>query len=546
VQRGKPGEESSVIHPEETDTAGPVPEHCCCLEEVQMDEEKAPNEEQFPVVMIPSKKKEETATELVQFKISLISPVIYQTHTFRSDRAYLETVAARFYDLPDGRRRRFSVKTLERWVRKYRADSADGLKTKTRSDMGSSRTLTLVVMVRIAVIVKEVPQIKCTEVLHRLEGKDGLLEKGAVSVDTIRRFILIHDLRNPVICEERIRKSFVVDNAGDLWEADTCYLFKIPDKKGKLKWVYIQGIMDDHSRRIVSAICYMQDTAENFQKTLFHAISSHIVPICLYCDNGSPYICGQLKEICNRLGITLIHTRSEDGASKGCIERFWLSAVMALLPDLILDKVNTLEGVQQVVDEYVERYNNSLNRGVNGIPNERYQASILRKPGRKAKSLEWLKEQFVNQKWCHLYNDNVIHFNNAHYRIPDELVFKVRQIYKKSVPVRYDPKDIDGTICVVLKGQKHPLSLDDPSENNNKRRNTGGRKAQMAEQAEAKAKRKMSVAEQRAEERYQRRMAGIQLSVREEPLPALNTEIALQEHPMEEKQELLPVDYTVI
>ena len=508
-----------------------------------MDEEKIPNEEQFPVVMIPSKEKEEAATELIQFKIALISPVIYKTHTFRSDRAYLETVAVRVYDLPDGRKRKFSVKTLERWVRDYRADGADGLRTKTRSDLGSSRTLTLVVMMRIAVIVKEVPQIKCTTLLCRLEEREGLLEKGAVSVDTIRRFIRIHDLRNPVACEERIRKSFVVDNVGDLWEADSCYLFKIPDEKGNLKWVYIQGIMDDHSRRIVSASCYMQDTAENFQKTLFHAISSHIIPICLYVDNGAPYICGQLKEICNRLGITLIHTRSEDGASKGCIERFWLSAVMAVLPNLILDKVNTLEGVQQAVDKFVNQYNNSLNHGVNGIPNERYQASILRKPGRKAKSLEWLKEQFVNQKWCHLYNDNVIHFNCTHYRIPDELVPQIRQIYREKIPVRYDPKDIDGTICVVLKGQKHPLSLDNPSENNKKCRNTGGRKAQLAEQAEAKAKKKMSVAEQRAEERYQRRMAGVSLPAGEEPL--FMTEAA-QEPLMDEKTELLSVDYSMI
>ncbi len=511
-------------------------------------DEKTLEEEQFPTEIIPSKKKEETEADLLQYKISLISPVIYQTHTFRSDRAYLESVAVRTYELPDGRIRKFSVKTLERWVRNYRTDSADGLKTKPRSDLGSSRTLTLVVMLRIAEIVKEVPQIQSTKLLHRLEDKEKLLEKGSVSADTIRRFITIHDLRNPVICEERIRMSFVVDNAGDLWEADTCYLFKIPDKKGNLKWVYIQGIMDDHSRQIVAAICYMQDSADNFQATLFHAISSHVIPITLYVDNGSAYICMQLKQICNRLGITLIHTRARDGASKGCIERFWLSMVNDIIPDLVLDKVNTLEGVQKVVDKFVERYNNSLNRGVNGIPNERYQASILRKPGRKPKSLAWLREQFVNQKWCHLYNDNVIHFNCAHYRIPDELVPKVRQSYRQKLPILYDPKDIDGTICIEHKGKRYPLSLDNPSENNKKRRNTGGRKAQLAEQAEAKAKKKMSVAEQRAEERFQRRMAGVKFPAEEAPISMPETEAVfpLQEVPMEEKQELLSVDYTMI
>ena len=505
------------------------------------------NEEtQFPAVIVPTEEKERREAELVQFRLSLISPAIYHTHTYPSDRAYFMAVSEKTYTLPDGRCRTFSVKTLERWLRNYRADGAAGLQVKPRSDLGSSRTLTLAVMVRIAEIVKEVPQIKCTVLLRRLVDKEKLLEEGAVSADTIRRFIKMHDLRDPVVCEERIRKSFVVDNAGDLFETDTCYLFKIPDEQGNLKWVYIQGIMDDHSRRIVSAICYMQDTAENFQKTLFHAISSTVIPISLYADNGSPYISTQLKQICNRLGITLIHTRSSDGASKGCIERFWLTAVMNMIPDLVLDRVTTLEGVQQVVDEHVEKYNNSLNTGVNGIPNERFQASLQRKPARRPRSLEWLRAQFVNSKWCHLYNDNVIHFNCNHYRIPDDLVPKVRQKYEKKIPVCYDPKDIDGTICVILGEHRHALSIDDPKENNKQRRNTGGRKAQLAEQAAEKEKKRISIAEQRAEERYQKRMAGVQQENDCELLPALLPAEEVNDPAAEKQEEILAVDYTMI
>ena len=459
----------------------------------------------LPVVKVISEEKEQKETDLIQFKISLIAPVIYQTHTYQSDRAYLLSMSEHTFVLPDGNNRRFSLKTLERWVRRYRADGADGLRTMPRRDLGSSRTLTLVVMVRIVWIIKEVPQIKCTKLLGRLED-ESFLVKGSVSVDTIRRFINMHGLRNPVVCEERIRKSFVVDNAGDLFEADTCYLFKIPDQKGNLKWVYIQGIMDDHSRRILAAVCYMHDSADNFMKTLFKAISFHMIPTRLYVDNGSPFICKQLKDACNRLGISLIHTRASDGASKGCIERFWLSTVMDTLPDLILDKVNTLEGVQAVVDRFVEKYNSRINRGVNGIPNERYQASLVRKPARKAKSLDWLKEQFLCQKWCHLYNDNVIHLDRNHYRIPDEVVLHIRKAYGAKIPVLYDNTDVSGTVCVEYGNKKYPLSLDNPSENNNSRRNTGGREVRIAETAQEKESRRKSVSEERAEERYTRRI----------------------------------------
>ena len=512
-----------------------------------MPKEEKVQEDLLPVVITENRERDLKETEMVQFKISLIVPVIYHTHTFRSDRAYFISIADRTYELPDGRTRKFSVKTLERWAREYRADGAVGLRTKARSDLGSSRTLTLVVMVRIAEIMKEVPQIKCTVLLHeRLEDREKLLEKGAVSVDTIRRFIRIHDLRNPVICEERIRKSFVVDHAGDLFEADTCYLFKIPDEKGNMKWVYIQGIMDDHSRRIVAAICYMNDSAENFQNTLFHAVSSHMLPSALYVDNGSPYICKQLKDVCNRLGIALIHTRASDGASKGCIERFWLSTVMTVLPNLILDKVTTLDGVQQVVDEFVAKYNSSLNQGVNGIPNERFQASLLQKPARMPQSLSWLREQFITQKWCHLYNDNVVHLDCKHFRLPDEIVAKVREHYGKNIPIHYDPKDIPGTICVVLNEKKHRLTLDDPAENSGSRRNTGGRKAQLEEAAKERAKEKVSVAEQRAEARYRKRMAGVPGlnpdDTGEIILPGLPSPAASA--PMEEA--LLKLDYEAI
>ena len=496
-----------------------------------------------PIVITENKERELRETEMVQFKISLLSPAIYHTHTYRSDREYFASVAERTYDLPDGRHRKFSIKTLERWLRDYRADGPGGLRTKTRSDLGSSRTLTLAAMVRIAEILKEVPQIKATVLLGRLVDKEKLLEEGAVSVDTIRRFICMHDLRNPVICEERIRKSFVVDYAGDLFEADTCYLFKIPDGEGRMKWVYIQGIMDDHSRKVVAAICYLNDSAENFQRTLFQAVSTHMIPAVLYVDNGSPYICKQLKDICNRLGTSLVHTRASDGASKGCIERFWLSAIMNVLPNLILDRVTTLEGVQKLVDQYVEEYNRSLNRGVNGIPNERYCASLLKKPARRPQSMAWLREQFITQTWCHLYNDNVIHFQCSHFRIPDEVVAKVREHYGKSIPVRYDPENILGTICVVLNGQTHRLSLDDPSGNNRTRRNTGGRKAQLKEQAQEKAQKKMSIAEQRAEERYRNRMAGVPGMDPDDTGEILRPDFSAPEDSAPSEEALLSLDY---
>ena len=97
--------------------------------------------------------------------------------------------------------------------------------------------------------------------------------------------------------------------------------------------------------------------------------------------------------------------------------------------------------------------------------------------------------------------------------------------------------------------KKYPLSLDNPSENNNSRRNTGGRKTQLAEIAREKENRRKSVAEERAEERYNRRMAGvkqIKADMKETPLPEAANINTQDNNPTAETKCPLTVDYTKV
>ena len=75
--------------------------------------------------------------------------------------------------------------------------------------------------------------------------------------------------------------------------------------------------------------------------------------------------------------------------------------------------------------------------------------------------------------------------------------------------VFYDPHDKEGTLHIRYRGEEFPLAEHDPEANDGKPRNTGGRKSELAERAKTKEAERMSLAEQRAEERYARRMAGV-------------------------------------
>ena len=217
-----------------------------------------------------------------QFRLGLISSVVFNTHDKRSERQELIRISCRYYKGPDGTMVKCSYQTLCRWVRSYRDKGIAGLYTKKRSDSGSTRVLSLEVQVRIQEILKAVPSIRIAKLGRRLV-EEGLLKKGDVSDDTLRRFVLAHDLRNPAAQEERIRRSFLVRETGFLWESDSLYFIKIR-KKGKLHWVFIQGIIDDHSRLIVAARCYWHDNARNFQDTFRSAVARWNVPVKLYVD----------------------------------------------------------------------------------------------------------------------------------------------------------------------------------------------------------------------------------------------------------------------
>ena len=455
----------------------------------------------------PSEEDMARRDEWAQFRLGLISTVVFHTHDMGSDRQELIRIAGKTHDLPDGSRKKYSYETLSRWVRNYRERGIRGLWTRTRSDSGESRALEGAVIGRIVAIMAQVPAIKAAKLGRRLV-KEGYLKEGDVSDDTLRRFIKAHGLRNPAAAEERIRRSFIALEAGYLWESDSLYYIKLP-REGKLRWVFVQGIIDNHTRMILAAKCYWHDNARNFQDTFRYAVGRFHIPVKLYVDNGSPFIDRQLVAICNRLGVTLIHTRSNDGASKGVVERGWLSLLMDTIPDIILDGVDTMEGIQEVVDRYVDMYNTKENTGVGGIPVERYRESEKRIVLRKAGSSVELSRLFMNEASHFVHNDNTVCKWKKKWEIPDDLVVQLRKDKARHVVVYYDPHDGEGTIHVVYREKEYPLAAHDPLANDGKKRNTGGRKTELAGKAKEKREAEMSLAERRAEERYARRMAGV-------------------------------------
>lgn len=442
-----------------------------------------------------------TRESLVQFKFHLIAPALYGTHGMNSNKDYFRSISAITYTLPDGSRRSYSVPTFERWLRDFPSGNMDSLKTKTRSDKGATRKLSPAARIRLAELVQTVPNGRTTTYFNRLK-KEHLIEDGAASCSTVRRYIDNNHLREERETAEKLRNEFLLPHAGDLYVTDTCYFEKITPGSpgGKRQWVYVQAIIDDHSRLAMVEECTLSDSAEAFQRTFRKAISLYGVPKMLYTDLGSPYNNNDLTRICNRLGVALVHAHPSDGAAKGVIERSWQSLETDTQVDIVVDELNTFEQIAERVAEWKDEYNSRVNRGVNGVPVERWAASVGRHPIRRLSEKE-LSEAFSLVRTRQLSNTGILSLDRVRYKVPDKLRRIVRP--RTSLDIVYDPLDIPGTIHVEYDGENYPLTVDDPYEN---ARVNADRAREAGEQRKSIAG--ASAADIRAEERYRARMAG--------------------------------------
>ena len=254
--------------------------------------------------------------QMTEFKFGLIAPVLQETYADDSETQYFKRITENPITFPNGKTIKLNYKTLQKWAGNYRKYGMSSLMPVYRSDKGSTRALDLDTIERIYVLKAKFPRINATQMYRQLCDEGYLDSKTGVSA--VQRFVKNNDLKGASNPQMRDRKAFEMENFGELWQADTCYITPI-HVNGESKRLYAIGIIDDYSRYVVAAELFYQDNAYNFQNVLKKAILATCIPHKLLVDNGCSYANEQLSLICVDCGSVLIHTRVRDGASKGKI-----------------------------------------------------------------------------------------------------------------------------------------------------------------------------------------------------------------------------------
>lgn len=248
-----------------------------CMDEIPIaPEQETEIDEPVGKEAVPAEKKPEVKNDplLMNFKLSVVNVVIMKLYSEKSAHAYLKKLAERDHILDDGRVLHFGLKTFEGWVRNYRKSgmNVSSLETHVRSDKGASRKLPPFVINRISEYLQASPKSTAAEVLQQLE-EENLIVVGLVSEETIRRLIKTNHLRPAVGTEdERIHHPFIMDNVGDMWQADTCYGNSVlsMDEDGTIQAEMYSASTAETEEKVDALVDMLLDVSESMIKRFAH------------------------------------------------------------------------------------------------------------------------------------------------------------------------------------------------------------------------------------------------------------------------------------
>src|SRR6058998_4130107 len=278
------------------------------------------------------------------FRHAILGDVLSRNLRRGQLRPALKQLVQQTYQDPHGRMRRVAYKTLEEWYYKYRNGGFEALKPRPRKDSNRSRVLAEDIQQLILDMKREDPGRSARLILRELELA-GRIRVGQASVSSVERLLRRHGLSGPRMeLEQAARYRWEASMCGELWQGDALHgpLLMNP-VTGRAQRAIVFGLLDDRSRLIPYLEAGFGETEERFLGMLHQAIARRGIVRKLLLDNHASFSGYDLRLLCARLGIHLVHSRPGDAPSKGKIERAWRTLRGQLIERLDLERVPTID-----------------------------------------------------------------------------------------------------------------------------------------------------------------------------------------------------------
>jgi putative transposase len=307
------------------------------------------------------------------FWCSLLSPLVLGEIPVANREAYFRTLAQEERLLPNGKRKRISVRTLRRWWHRLRSEGVQGTARRTRRDRGRPRAKLQPLLERAVQLKREQPRrshVVINRILRREFGR-------AVPRSTLYRHLRLQGAtrRKLGASQEKIRCRWTRDQPDALWVGD----FEDGPPvihQGEAVQTYLSAWIDCHSRYVVEARYYLRENFDILIDSLLRAWSRHGTPRELYVDNAKIYHADALKLACTELHTKLLHRPPRDPPAGGLIERFIQTLQGQLEAEIRAARPLSLGDINRVLQAWLtQEYHAAVNSETEQAPTARYDAT---------------------------------------------------------------------------------------------------------------------------------------------------------------------------
>ncbi len=357
----------------------------------------------------------------------------------------IKTVAAQTFTDEDGDPRKFTWRTIQTWLYRYKSQGITGIQPKSRKDKGQPRKVTPEELLEALNIARRHFKDKNADrmSLYRYCIAKGLLSKNQIAQTTFYRFIREYELlKSDDQLKNKKRLAFCMQYANQLWQGDTMFGPYVQTPKGH-KQSKLIAFIDDASRVICHAEFFFEETIDSLVKALKSAFYKRGIPEQLYVDNGSIYTSAEITLICARIGCILRHTPVRDGAAKGKIERFFRRVRQQFLSRRL--DLSHLDNLNRQFTSWVEDEYNAVHHSTLGMkPIDRFAFDLKRIKFLEPSAIQ--DELFFAEETRKVKKDNTFSFKNTRYETPVDL-------RDKTITIRFDRTKKD-RIVIYYKNQR--------------------------------------------------------------------------------------------
>ena len=349
--------------------------------------------------------RQTTATSTARLRFAIIGSLLASPPPRGRLQAAIRTLSEQDWTTPDGRTRRFSAATIERWyyaAQRAGADPMAALRRRRRSDAGHRRSVSDALLTAVREQYAIWPWWS-VELHHRnlAAHADGQPDPGPLpSPSTLRRVMREHGLvrrsrSGSDTADPRAFLSYEVPYANSLWHADFHHgqHVRVATRSGEMVTPKLWMAVDDHSRVIVHAQWYLRETAHVFVHGLTQAFYRMGLPRALMTDNGGPMIASEVVDGLDTLGVIPVTTVPRTPEQNAKIERLWghiEGGLMAMFdPDTPVDLTTLNTALHAWIGP---GYHSVVHRELGTTPMHRFKDSPNR--GRDCPSAERLRFAF--------------------------------------------------------------------------------------------------------------------------------------------------------